>query len=139
MLFSCFRDPAGFIAKAFSFLKSGGYLELMDVVLPLQCVDDSAEGTALGKWCPTMVAGAKVLGKDWTCTAKYLKFMEDAGFVTLQLVVFQWPTNPWAISPEQKCPGQVATAESPRWRQCDVNGDFKQRVLNVARRGKGIS
>lgn len=78
----------------------------MDVVLPLQSVDDSLEGTALGKWCPMMIAGAEVLGKDWTCTPKYVNYMKDAGFVDLQLVVFQWPTNPWAKSPEQKVLGK---------------------------------
>lgn len=106
MLFSCFKDPAGVIAKAFDFLNPDGYLELMDAALPIESVDDSLNGTALGEWCPKMIAGAKVLGKDWTCTTKYQEYMEDAGFVDVQVVKYQWPTNPWAKSPDQKILGR---------------------------------
>ena len=106
MLFSCFKDPAGVIAKAFDFLNPGGYLEAMDVVLPLESVDDSLTSTALGEWCPKLIDGANVLGKDWTCTKKYQKYMTDAGFVDVQVVEYKWPTNPWAKSADQKILGK---------------------------------
>lgn len=106
MLFSCFKDPAGVIAKAYDFLNPGGYLEIMDVILPLESVDDSLQDTALGDWCPKLIAGAKVLGKDWTCTSKFHKYMADAGFVDIQVVKYQWPTNPWAKAPDQKVLGK---------------------------------
>ena len=106
MLFTCFRDPAGVITKAFNFLNPGCYLELMDVVLPLQCVDDSLKDTAFGKWCPLLIAGAEILGKDWTCTTKYEGYMIDAGFVDVQVEKCYWPTNPWAKSADQKVLGK---------------------------------
>ena len=78
----------------------------MDVVMPLRSIDDSLEGTALGKWSPMLIAGAEVLGKDWTCTTKYEDYMRDAGFVDVQVVQFQWPTNPWPKLTDQKILGR---------------------------------
>lgn len=78
----------------------------MDVKLPVEDVDGSLKGTALGEWCSKLIEGAHNLGKDWECTGKYYQYLLDAGFVDLQLVKYQWPTNPWAKSPEQKILGK---------------------------------
>ena len=94
------------IAKAFNFLEPGGHLEIMDVELPVKSIDDSLEDTALGKWSPKLITAAKNLGRDWKCTAKYEDYMTKAGFVDVQVVQFQWPTNPWPKSPEQKILGR---------------------------------
>ncbi len=106
MLFSCFKDPAGVITSAFKALENGRYLEMMDVAFPLRSVDDSLKGTALGKWCSLLIAGAKALGKDWTCTSKYPKYFEEAGFIDVQVVRYHWPTNAWAKSEHQKILGR---------------------------------
>ena len=106
MLFSCFKDPAGVIASAFKALENGRYLEMMDVNFPLRSIDDSLKGTALGKWSTLLIEGAKALGKDWTCTSKYPQYFRDAGFVDIQIVKYQWPTNPWAKSEQQKILGR---------------------------------
>ena len=104
-LFSCFKDPAAVIQSAYDALVPGGYLEFFDGLLPIECVDSSMDGTALGKWTPMCVEGAKNLGKDWTCTAKYKQYMKDAGFLDVKEIKYQWPTNTWPKSRHQKVLG----------------------------------
>lgn len=68
---------------------------MADPTMPLRCIDDSLNGTALEKMVVMAVEGARMLGKDITHTPRYKSYMEVAGFVDVVEEHFQWPINTW--------------------------------------------
>ena len=68
------------IQHAFNNLRPGGYLELQDIQFPFQSRLASFQNSAMAKWGNLLIEAAQKLGKDWTCTAKYPRYLEQAGF-----------------------------------------------------------
>jgi len=91
----CFKDPAAVFQKAFHSCTPGGYFQMADAAMPIQCIDDSLEGTALMKFAHMMVNGMRMAGKDITHAPRYRSYMEAAGFVDVVEEHFQWPINTW--------------------------------------------
>ncbi|PVH69181.1 S-adenosyl-L-methionine-dependent methyltransferase [Cadophora sp. DSE1049] len=106
-LHTCSGDFRSVVQKAFTALIPGGYIELQDS-LPITCIDDSWNDTAIQRWAGKMAEGAKKLGVDWTKTSKYQQWMEDTGFEDIKEVELVWPTNYWPKDRFQKGLGQLA-------------------------------
>jgi SAM-dependent methyltransferase len=66
-LASCFTDPEKVIASAIDALAPGGWLEYQDIVIPMECIDDSWEGSTLKRWNEIMRDSAWKAGRDFTC------------------------------------------------------------------------
>jgi hypothetical protein len=102
---TCFRSHLNVIKSAYEHTRPGGYIELQDGFLPVQCPDDSLAGTQLEEWDRKIAAAAKALGKDWHRSSKYKSYLEEAGFVDVVEVKFAWPVGMWAKDPKLKLLG----------------------------------
>lgn len=80
---------------------------MADAAMPLRCVDDSLEGTALLKFANMIVEGMRMAGKDITHATMYKSYMEAAGFVDVVEKHFQWPTNTWPKGKYHKTLGML--------------------------------
>jgi hypothetical protein len=94
-MMTCFADPRSVLEKAFNHCAPGGYVEMQDGMFPLQCHDNTLEGTALDKWGKACVeAGAKT-GRPWNNAPNYKRWMEELGFEDVKEKVFEVPTSTW--------------------------------------------
>ncbi|TAQ87970.1 hypothetical protein B7494_g3709 [Chlorociboria aeruginascens] len=105
LLFSCFKDPASVIKRAYDALSPGGYYEAQEAYFNIQAVDDTLENTALKHWNDIMVQAASLIGRDWHCTAKFKQYFKDAGFEDVVEKKFTWPINSWPRDPKNKLVG----------------------------------
>jgi hypothetical protein len=103
----CFKDPAAVFQKAFHACAPGGYFQMADAELPIRCVDDTLEGTALSRLAKMLVEGMRMAGKDITQAPRYKSYMEAAGFVDVVEEHFQWPTNTWPQGKYHKTVGML--------------------------------
>ncbi|KAL2070090.1 hypothetical protein VTL71DRAFT_14770 [Oculimacula yallundae] len=106
-LMSCFASPLGVIQSAFNALEPGGYLEIQDCVAPWTSVDDTLLGTKLIRFHAKSIAAAASLGRDITQAFKNKAFFEQAGFVDVKEVHYQWPLGTWAKGEKQKIVGEM--------------------------------
>jgi ubiquinone/menaquinone biosynthesis C-methylase UbiE len=111
-MMSCFKDPRSIIAKAYAALEPGGYLEMLDAVFPLQCHDDTLEGTALDTWAKACVQAAANMGRPWTNVPYYRQWMEELGFEDVKEKKFEVATSTWPKGVKQK--------ELALWWQADL-------------------
>lgn len=77
---TCFQDGRGVLRRAFDNLAPGGYFELQDPCLPMQCDDGTMDGTALGEWNRLMCEGMLRVGKDLRSNLRWGDYMRDIGF-----------------------------------------------------------
>lgn len=75
---------------------------MQDAVFPLQCHDSTLEGTALDRWGKLCVEGGEKLGRPWTNTPHYKRWMEEIGFDEVVEKNFETPTNTWPRGREKK-------------------------------------
>ncbi|MAD87601.1 MAG: hypothetical protein CL912_31975 [Deltaproteobacteria bacterium] len=106
-LMSCFHYPLAVIKSAFAALEPGGYLELQDCVAPWHSLDDTLSGTTLWRFHQMTIAAAASLGRDVTQVVKYKAFFEEAGFVDVKKVHYQWPLGKWAKGEKMKKVGEM--------------------------------
>lgn len=104
---SCFASPLSVIQSAFSALTPGGYLELQDCCAPWSSLDNTLQATTLWKYHSMTIAAAASLGRDVTQVVKYKAFFEEAGFVDVKEVHYQWPVGPWAKGEKMKRVGSL--------------------------------
>ena len=83
-------------------LTPGGYFEFQDPIMPLRSVDGSLTGTALDEFQTACMEAAEILGRPWTNSKKYGKFMADARFVEIVEKRYYWATNQWVKGKRQK-------------------------------------
>jgi len=96
MLTVCFRDVRDVFRHAFNTLKPGGYLEMQDAEFPCKSDDRTLDGTALLAWWEHLCEGGAKLGRPFGTEPKnYKRYMEEVGFVDVQVVVKKWPLGPW--------------------------------------------
>ncbi|KAH7397541.1 S-adenosyl-L-methionine-dependent methyltransferase, partial [Cadophora sp. MPI-SDFR-AT-0126] len=106
-LMSCFHSPLTVIKSAFAALSPGGYLELQDCVAPWHSLDSTLAGTTLWNFHQMTIAAAASLGRDVTQVIKYKAFFEEAGFVDVREVHYQWPLGKWAKGEKMKKVGEM--------------------------------
>jgi len=111
-MMTCFSDPRVVLAKAYDFTLPGGYLEMQDSVFPMHCHDDTLEGTALDIWGKACVEAAANLGRPWTNTPNYRRWMEELGFEDVKEKIFEVATSTWPRGKKAK--------ELGMWWQADL-------------------
>jgi hypothetical protein len=104
-LMSCFKNHKTVWEHAFKALRPGGILELQDLQMPLRYVDSTGEGTAMKLWNERFMAGALVLGRDFTKVAKYKAVLEEVGFADVVEKLYYWPVGTWARGKKMKTLG----------------------------------
>jgi ubiquinone/menaquinone biosynthesis C-methylase UbiE len=94
-MMTCFSDPRSVLEKAYNQLAPGGYLEMQDGMFPLQCHDDTLEGTSLDVWSKACVKAGVTIGRHWTNASNYKRWMEELGFEEVREKIFEVPTSTW--------------------------------------------
>lgn len=130
-LISCFKDPAYVVSSIYANLAPGGYFEFQDPVMPLKSADGTLEGTSLDEWQTACMTAAEKLGRPWTNSKNYGKFMEDAGFVDIVEKQYCWATNQWVRGKKQKL--------QALWLQANLQDGLAAWGLSTLTRGFGWS
>jgi len=130
-LTACFRDPSFVLASAFDALEPGGWLEMQDPTMPLLCIDNTMEGTAIQEWMKLMCTAGEILGRCLTNSRNYKRWMEEIGFVDVEEVHFPWAINPWPRGKKEKL---VAL-----WMQQDLLDGLHGMSVGLLTRGLGWS
>lgn len=77
---TCFQDGPAVLERIFANLAPGGYFELQDPCLPMQCDDGSMDGTALQEWNRLMMEGMRQASKDLRDNLRWGAYMRAMGF-----------------------------------------------------------
>lgn len=88
-------EEKNFFRQAYHALKPGGWFEIMETPLPLQCDDDTLQGTALLEWSESMQKLGEAIGVHFDNAWNYRLWVEDTGFTNVQLYIHRYPINPW--------------------------------------------
>lgn len=101
-LVSCFRSPQTVINSAAAALSPNGWLEFQDFIIPMQCLDNSWDGSNLKRWSCLFVECARRVGRDMSSSTRYAAMFRAAGLVDVEERRFVWPTNSWARGKRMK-------------------------------------
>jgi hypothetical protein len=84
-------------------LKPGGYIEVVDNVLPVQLDDNTIPGdSAILEWTQMIADGLKDVKKPVTSALSYASQMREAGFENVTETRYKWPQNRWPKDPKMK-------------------------------------
>jgi hypothetical protein len=84
------------INEAFKSLVPGGYFELQDSLFPFQYIGEPPVHSELYRWGELCVEGSTKVGRPWTNSIHYKRWMEEVGFEDIVEKSFYWPTSTWA-------------------------------------------
>jgi len=84
------------INEAFKSLAPGGYLELQDGLFPFEYVGEPPVNSDVYRWGKLCVEGSTKIGRPWTNTVHYKRWLEEIGFEDVVERDFYWPTSAWA-------------------------------------------
>ena len=90
-----------------SHTKPGGYIELAEGSTSLCCNDGTFTGSALESYLAKLRAALQVAGFTLPTGEALKAFVEDAGFVDVQLHPIKQPWGAWPKDPEMKKVGQI--------------------------------
>ncbi|KAI6836972.1 S-adenosyl-L-methionine-dependent methyltransferase [Hortaea werneckii] len=131
LMAGCFADWPSFFRQAYQNLEPGGWLEVQDYGLPVKSSDGTHIGTDLHRWgqllCEASMKLGRPLGSD--CSDYYVQWMQDAGFVDIQVRMFMWPSCGWPKDPYMK--------EIGRWNQVNILDGLEGFCLALLTRGLG--
>ncbi|KAI7133849.1 hypothetical protein D0869_10785 [Hortaea werneckii] len=131
LMAGCFADWPNFFRQAYQNLEPGGWLEVQDYGLPVKSSDGTHIGTDLYRWgellCEASMKLGRRLGSD--CSEYYVQWMQDAGFVDIQVRMFMWPSCGWPKDPYMK--------EIGRWNQVNILDGLEGFCLALLTRGLG--
>ncbi|RMY81185.1 hypothetical protein D0864_08380 [Hortaea werneckii] len=131
LMAGCFADWPNFFRQAYQNLEPGGWLEVQDYGLPVKSSDGTHIGTDLHRWgqllCEASMKLGRPLGSD--CSDYYVQWMQDAGFVDVQVRMFMWPSCGWPKDPYMK--------EIGRWNQVNILDGLEGFCLALLTRGLG--
>ena len=84
-------------------LEPGGAIELMDILYPIACDDNSMpEDDPAYKWSILLQDGFAAAGHSMRTGFQYKEWLTEAGFVDVVEVKEKWPTNHWPRDPKYK-------------------------------------
>lgn len=89
-------------------LRPGGYLELQDLsFVPRALGSVNIEETFHARWCSFFVEGQAKDGHDLRAPEKWVKWLQDAGFVDIHVRTYNWPIGSWAKGDKMKALGRM--------------------------------
>ncbi|PGH07447.1 hypothetical protein GX51_01748 [Blastomyces parvus] len=97
-LFGCIPDWSQFLAQCYRTTKPGGYVEVFNRAVWLECDDNSIpsdEKHAMNIWYREFREVGERLGKTTTIIERQREEMEKAGFVDVTEVKLKMPLGPW--------------------------------------------
>lgn len=101
-MMTCFNDFQAVMHKSYDHMTTGGWIELYDGSWDFQCMDGSAQGTALEQWANLLYLGGLRAGRDMRRARHYKQYLLNAGFVDVDDKVVWCPGSPWPADPRHK-------------------------------------
>lgn len=103
------RDWDAFVRQAWEALKPGGWVELQEFHLPVQCDDGTmGEDSALFKWGKDVSAALARVGIDHLASLQHPERMRKQGFVNVSEQPLKIPLGVWAKGEAEKKIGSMA-------------------------------
>ena len=94
-------------------LQPGGYIELFDPIVPLECDDGTLDkDSALAQWDRLILESSIRAGSPTDSAYRYEQQLRDAGFINTVRTEFKWPINPWPKDPKYKQIGEQRTLKT---------------------------
>lgn len=98
----CFGDFGIVLQKSYNHTSPGGYIELVDALWELRCIDDSTRGTALERWFELLAIASVNIGRDMTKAKYYNQYLQQTGYIDVVELVFLVPGSPWPKDKQMK-------------------------------------
>ncbi|RAL58729.1 hypothetical protein DID88_003035 [Monilinia fructigena] len=96
MMTGSIGDWDRFLDQVYNNLTPGGYVELMDIRLPIAGADDTLKPDApLLKWSQLLLEGSIRAGRDLDSAVTYKERLERRGFQDVTETIYKWPGNKW--------------------------------------------
>ncbi|PGH11501.1 hypothetical protein AJ79_04876 [Helicocarpus griseus UAMH5409] len=106
MMVGSFADFSHLATQAYQHLTPGGYLELIDGILPMASDDNTLrDGIALKKFSDLLIEASKNLGRPLDAANYHRETLLRAGFTGVTVHSYKWPTNRWPKDPKDKLVG----------------------------------
>ncbi|KEZ42035.1 hypothetical protein SAPIO_CDS6440 [Scedosporium apiospermum] len=103
MLTGSLSDWPKFFKQSYDALQPGGYIELSDIIFPLESDDGTLpKDSALNQWGELCNKAAHVLNRPLDSARLYSKQLAEAGFTNITERHFKWPQNRWPKDPKYK-------------------------------------
>jgi len=88
-------------------LHPGGYIELFDPIVPLECDDGTLDqNSALALWDRLILESSIKAGSPCDSAYRYEQQLRDAGFTNIVRKEFKWPIYQWPKDPKYKMIGK---------------------------------
>lgn len=104
---TCFKDSRTVLRNIYENLAPGGWFELQDPCLPMQCDDGTMDGTALGEWNRLMCEGMLKMGKDLRDNRRWGEYMREMGFERVEETRGAVAFNTWPKGKKNKLLGAL--------------------------------
>ncbi|RDW58896.1 S-adenosyl-L-methionine-dependent methyltransferase-3 [Coleophoma cylindrospora] len=106
MMVGSFQDWDRFFAQSFENLEAGGFIELADICMPIECDDGTLpSGSALKKWGDCILEASIKGGRPINSPKSYKSLLQTAGFTDVVEKIYKWPTNTWPKDKDLKTIG----------------------------------
>ncbi|KAF2814278.1 putative Trans-aconitate 2-methyltransferase [Mytilinidion resinicola] len=107
VLLGCFQDFREIIAKAYKYLKPGGWMESQEYMSTVYCDDGTMRtDNKFAEWTKTQDQAAMSIGRPLRIANKLKRWYEQAGFVDVHEEIFKLPVNSWPKDPQFKMLGR---------------------------------
>ncbi|KAF2801932.1 S-adenosyl-L-methionine-dependent methyltransferase [Mytilinidion resinicola] len=102
------KDWDALLAQAFEHLAPGGWIELDEFHVPLECDDGSAAAdSAVLQWGVMGAEAVAKIGTDARAALRHGERLREVGFVEVHEQKMKWPIGPWAAGEKEKKMGQL--------------------------------
>ena len=100
LIVSSVRRWPRYLQRCYDALAPGGWIELVEVELPLHCDDGSAEeDDPVMKWGQGLYDAGQIYGADFLIQNKLKGLLAEAGFIDVTREDYQWPIGPYSNDP----------------------------------------
>ncbi|KAK3314450.1 S-adenosyl-L-methionine-dependent methyltransferase [Apodospora peruviana] len=90
------QDWPKYFAKSFDNLNPGGYIEIQDIIYPMESDDGTLlPDSPMRKWTETLLEGFTNIGRPLDSALHYKEQLAAAGFTDIVEYKAKWPTNVW--------------------------------------------
>ncbi|KAK0707721.1 S-adenosyl-L-methionine-dependent methyltransferase [Lasiosphaeris hirsuta] len=132
MIGGSLADTQGFINRAFENLAPGGYLEMMDIVLPVTSDDGTLPpDSKLVRMSHLTVEATAKFGRPIDLAPQYPSLFEAVGFTDVTTKKYKWPSNIWPRDKKHK--------EMGRWNFANIDSGLEGLTLALFTHGLGMS
>jgi hypothetical protein len=101
-----FIDEKRLFRHSYEALRPSGWLEIKQFAFPIGCDDNTLSKTALARWQDKMMEASKKINSPFDKPYFHQRWMQEAGFDKVEMVIYKLPLNPWAKDSKLKALGR---------------------------------